>query len=201
VTVGRERLTRRQESSLVEADVWTGYDAKASLNSELKHHGEGSLGDVKRRLDDEQLATWAEEGTKLGKEGCGVKKLVNDVEREGEVEGSRNADTIRLALMKSDAGGESGAMSLETDPLEHARLKVDRNDATRRADEMREVEREEARTTAEVERGHAFANVGREKAPGVLKPTPDPAVEVAGESDGTDGGLLFWHVLDLGAKA
>ena len=181
--------------------MWVRYDAEACLNSELKGRGEGRLGDVKRRLDDEQLATGAEERTKLGKESRGIRKLVNDVEREDEVEGPRNADTIRLALMKSDAGGECGAVSLEADPLEHAGLKIDRDDATRRADETCEVEREEAGATAKVERGHAFSNVGLQKAPRVLKPTPDPAVEVTGESDGTDGGLLFWHVRGLGAKA
>ena len=201
MTAGRGGLAGSQESSLVETDVWAGYDAEACLNSELKRRGEGSLGDVKRRLNDEQLATRAEERTKLGEEGRGVRKLVNDVEREDEVEGPGDADAIRLALMKSDAGGEFGAVNLAADPLEHAGLKVDRDDATRRADETREVEREEAGATADVERGHAFSNVGLEKAPGVLKPTPDPAVEVTGESDGTDGGLLFWHVLDLGAKA
>jgi len=80
--------------------------------------------------------------------------------------------------------------------LEHIGLKIDRDDATRRADETREVEREEARTTAEVECGHALSNVRLEKAPGVLKPAPDPAVEVTGESDGTDGGSVFEHVLE-----
>ena len=89
--------------------------------------------------------------------------------------------------MKTDAGAEFRAVNLEADPLEHAGLKVGRDDATGRADEAREFEGEEAGTTAEVECRHAFSNVRLEKTCGVLKPTPDPAIEVTGESDGTDG--------------
>lgn len=126
---------------------------------------------------------------------------MDDVEREHEVDGPRKAEAIRWALMKSDARAEFGAVNLLADPLEHPGLKIDRDDATRGADETRELEREEAGTTAEVECSDALSNVGLENALGVLKPTPDPAVEVTGESDGTDGGLMLEHVLDLGAKA
>ena len=103
VRAAQEQSGGRQESSLVETDARAGYDAEACLISDLKGRREGSLRDVKRWLDDEQLGARGEERTELGKECPSIRMFVNDVEREHEIEVLGDADTIRLALMKSDA--------------------------------------------------------------------------------------------------
>jgi hypothetical protein len=88
--------------------------------------------------------------------------------------------------VKREAGFELGALSLDADSLEHGGLQVDRDDATGRTDEARELQSEEPGTTTEVESGDALSHVGREKAARALKPPSDPIVERTGESDRAD---------------
>lgn len=185
---------------MVEEDARAGDDAETRFGGDSKGHGKRGLGDVQRRFDNQELAARSEERPELGEEGSRIGKLVEDVEREHEVERLRDAEAIRLAGMESDARGELGAVRLEANQLEHFWLQVDREDATRRTDQAGELQREEAGAAAEVEHGHSLSHVGREQAAGVLQPTPDPAVEVTGESDGTDGRRRLRHEIALGRE-
>jgi hypothetical protein len=123
------------------------------------------------------------------------------VEREGEVYRQRKTDSVRLALMQGNPRLEGCALDLGTDPIKHAGLQIDCDDATGRPDQTREFEREEARATTDVEGRHAFANIGLKETARVLKPPAKPVVEPTRKGDRAHAIVSVSHVRLSDAQA
>ena len=107
-------------------------------------------------LDERDAPLGAERGADLGERRRGLGELVVDVDHQNEVD--LVAWELRVALGREDRHDvrEVRLRDAGTKEIEHLRLEIGREDASARADALRDAHREVARAGAYVGDGHAF---------------------------------------------
>jgi hypothetical protein len=127
-----------------------------------------SSSDVATRLGDEKPAAGHQRLRDVAEEAGSVRELVDDGERQREVDLAGKAVDPEAGPggeTRLDPRVDSGALGSPAERIEHLLLDVDGDDSAGRADEPRQVEREEAHTRPRLKHRRAVQLKGRGDGP------------------------------------
>ena len=114
---------------------------------------------MNRRLHNESITVRVQDGFYFIEESCLVWNLVNHVEEKNEVHWPGDSYPIDIASMQRNTLFKVSTCDLPPDFLQHPVLKVRRYDVAGLANQLCHWNCEESWATAEIQSGHALADM------------------------------------------